>query len=388
MVIPEPIRVLTFIESRTVTGPSRVLIDFAHAARHADSGLPAVAVTLVTYRRGAGESALAAAATSAGVPVVAIPERKRWDWRVIPELRRVVIEFKPDILESRNVKSHFLIRATGLHRQFPWVAWNHGYTSIDWLDRAYNRLDRWSLRGAFRVMTVCGPFAEALQRNGVRKNKISILHNFAKPNVKPSREEVLRLRQQLGLADEQVIITIGRMSAEKGHADLLNALAVMEQVPNLPNYRLVLVGDGPEEETLRRQASKLGITERIVMPGFQRNVAPYYAMATIFALPSHSEGSPNVVLEAMSAGLPIVATTVGGVPEILEHEKTALLVTPRNPELMATALVQVLGSEELRRRLGSSAETEVQAAYTLDAYKRRLASFYIETLQMAGRREK
>jgi len=156
----------------------------------------------------------------------------------------------------------------------------------------------------------------------------------------------------------------------------------------LPNYRLVLVGDGPEEETLRRQASKLGITERIVMPGFQRNVAPYYAMATIFALPSHSEGSPNVVLEAMSAGLPIVATTVGGVPEILEHEKTALLVTPRNPELMATALVQVLGSEELRRRLGSSAETEVQAAYTLDAYKRRLASFYIETLQMAGRREK
>lgn len=119
-VIPERIRVLTFIESASVTGPSRVLLDFAKEAKHAEPGLPAVDITLVTYRRGGGQSALAAAAMEAGVPVIEIPERRRWDLSVIPELGRVVTEFSPDILESRNTKSHFLIRLTGQHRHFPW----------------------------------------------------------------------------------------------------------------------------------------------------------------------------------------------------------------------------------------------------------------------------
>src|SRR6185312_14918649 len=124
----------------------------------------------------------------------------------------------------------------------------------------------------------------------------------------------------------------------KGHANLLNAISLLKGGRELPKHRFVLVGDGPEEANLRRQAAQLGIEDRIVWAGFQKNVAPYYAIATIYALPSISEGSPNVILEAMAAGLPIAATRAGGVPEILENDVTGLLVPKEDPRALAEAI--------------------------------------------------
>lgn len=383
----QSIRVLTCIESNTVTGPSRILIDFASEAAIAEPGLPSVEVTLLTFHRGQGESALATAARSVGVPVMVIPERKRWDVGVLPKLRSAVAELKPDILETRNVKSHFLVRASGLQRRYPWVAWNHGYTSINRMDRAYNQLDRWSLRGAFRVMTVCGPFASALESRGIPRTNISILHNFVKRYLPPSAEELQRIKRELGLHGELVILVVGRLSSEKGHADLLHAMAVLNRDESLPKFRVVLVGDGPELDNLSQLSRRLGVNPKLIMAGFQRDVGPYYGVANIFALPSHSEGSPNVVLEAMAAGLPIAATSVGGVPEIVVDGENALLVPAREPEAMANALRRLLTSEELRKQLGLAASARAESVHTFDAYKRSLTEFYVETLLTSGSRK-
>ncbi len=379
---PERIRVLVFHENATATGVGRVALGFASAARQSIPGLPAVDVTFVTYRRNDRQSGFAAAAVAAGIPVIEIPERGRWDLKVVPELRRIVRDHNPDILETHNIKSHFLVRATGLHRAFPWIAWNHGYTSKDRFDRAYNQIDRWSLHGAYRMITVCGPFATAMQGLGIPRKKITVLHNFVDAYVRPTDDEVLRLRQEMGLVDELVIVTVGRMSVEKGHANLLSAIAVLKDRRELPKHRFVLVGDGPEEGNLRRQAAQLGIEDRLVWAGFQKDVAPYYAMATIYALPSMSEGSPNVILEAMAASLPIAATRAGGVPEILENEVTGLLVPTEDPRSLADAIQNLLLSEDLRARLASAARRQVETAHTIEAYRRDLTQFYVETLRM------
>jgi len=381
-VIPERIRVLVFHENATATGLGRVALGFADAARHAEPDLPAVDVTFVTYRRDDKQTGFASAALAGGIPVIEIPERQRWDARVLSHIRRIVREFKPDILETHNIKSHFFVRANGLHRRFPWIAWNHGYTNKGRLDRAYNQIDRWSLHGAFRLMTMCRPFAAAMQELGVPEEKITILHNFVDGYIRPSAEDVSRLKQQMGLTDELVIVTVGRMSLEKGHSDLLSAIALLKAMPDLPPHRFVLVGDGPEEENLRRQATSLGIEDRILWAGFQKNVAPYYALATIYALPSHSEGSPNVILEAMAAGPPIAATRAGGVPEILEDNVTGLLAPTQNPQALAEAIRELLLSEDLCARLGWAAQRQAQSAHTLHAYKRALTKFYVETLAM------
>ena len=375
------IRVLTLIESASVTGPARNLIEFAQRARQPIGELPAVAVTLLTYRRGSTESALAQAAHAAGVPIITINERRRWDMRVLPQLKRVVNEHNPDILETRNVKSHFFVRSLGLHRDYRWVAWNHGYTATSWLDRAYTQLDRWSLRRAYRMVTVCRPFADALTSLGVPREKITILHNSVKPFAPPPPEVVERQRRSLGLRDdEHVVLSVGRLSREKGHADLLRAAAALAKLPGTPPFRIVIVGDGPERSSLTRLASQLGIDKQVTLAGFQRDTATYYSLASVVAVPSHSEGSPNVVLEAMAAGLPIVANSVGGIPEILQDGITGLLVPARKPDWMARAIRRTLCEPELRNRLAQAARARALSDYSADVYTRRLVRFYTEVV--------
>jgi glycosyltransferase involved in cell wall biosynthesis len=377
-----PIRVLTLIENATVTGPARNVIEFGKMAARSKPGLPAVKVTIVTYQRGPEESPLALAARQAGLAVATVAERRRWDTQVFAQLKQVIAEINPDILETRNVKSHFLVRLLGLHRKYPWVAWNHGYTATSRLDRAYTQLDRWSLRGAYRVVTVCRPFADQLERLGVQRERITILHNSVKPFAPPPEEAVQSLRRELGLArDEAVILAVGRLSHEKGHADLIRAAAALKAMSGAPRFRVVLVGDGPEREPLAQMALRLGIQQRITFAGFQRDTRPYYAVATLVAVPSHSEGSPNVVLEAMAAGLPIAANAVGGVPEILEEGANGLMVRPRNPEAMAKAMLRILSDPELRSRLGSTARSRAESTYTPEAYRRALVGFYQQTLE-------
>jgi glycosyltransferase involved in cell wall biosynthesis len=123
---------------------------------------------------------------------------------------------------------------------------------------------------------------------------------------------------------------------------------------------------------------------QVVFAGQQADVAPYYALATVLALPSHSEGSPNVVLEAMAAGVPIVATAVGGVPEILSHQQTGVLTAPQNPQAMADELRRLLDSESLRQRLAFAAREQAATIYTPDAQCRALVSIYEELLDGPG----
>ena len=373
---PAPIRVLTLIENATVTGPARNVIEFGKVA------MPDVEVTIVTYQRGPEESALASAAREAGLPIALVAERRRWDTRVLQQLRQTIAAINPDILETRNVKSHFLVRLLGLQKKYPWVAWNHGYTETSSLDRMYTLLDRWSLGGAYRVVTVCQPFADKIAALGVSRDYIRILHNSVKPFVAPAPDEVAAVRRQLTIRDEEaVILSVGRLSHEKGHADLIRTAAALVAMPGTQDFRVVIVGDGPERQSLANLAARLGVEKQVVFAGFQRDTRPYYAMATIVAVPSHSEGSPNVVLEAMAAGLPIAANRVGGIPEILEECVTGLLVEPRNPDAMAKALFRLLSDDELRGRLGAAAKAQATSAHTPEAYRQALVDFYRETLR-------
>jgi glycosyltransferase involved in cell wall biosynthesis len=299
-------------------------------------------------------------------------------------LREIVEQVKPDILESQNIKSHLFVRLLKLYRRYPWVIWNHGYTTTSLLDRIYTQVDRWSLRKAYRAIAVCGVFADRLHQRGMDRGRIVVKHSFVKPFVEPAAEEVESARRALGIGDEAVILAVGRLSREKGHADLFQALANLAHVPGIPNFRAVIVGDGPERANLEALASRLGLEDRIVMAGFQKDVRPFYRMATLLALPSHTEGSPYVVLEAMVASLPIAATSVGGVPEHIENGVTGLLVPGRTPDAMAEALQKLLTDPPLRATLGAAGCLYAANHHSFEAYIESLIRFYRDTLESAG----
>jgi glycosyltransferase involved in cell wall biosynthesis len=179
------------------------------------------------------------------------------------------------------------------------------------------------------------------------------------------------------------MLVVGRFSTEKGHADLIPAVAFLTQIYKQP-FRCILVGDGIERSNLERSIAAAGLTQRFLFAGHTSEVAPYYALADILVVPSLSEGSPNVVLEAMAAGLPIAATSVGGIPETVEHEVSALLVPARNPEAMAAAVARLLSQPELARRLSAEASAQCARRFSPAAYQRELLSVYSRLCPAAG----
>lgn len=382
------VRILDFMETSWLSGPAKNLMGFARFAAKPNPFAIRVEVTIVAFHRGKKpfENEFTAACEKEGLRVLTIHERFAFDPAILSAIRRLIAVHKPDILQTHSVKSHFLIRLTGACRQYPWIAFHHGYTWTDLKVLFYNQLDRWSLPASTRVVTVCRPFASALERLGVRKDQIAIQHNAVNAFKPVSEETVSSLRRELGITpDTQVLLNVGRLSREKGQADLVKALAVLRKDGRERKLRLLLVGDGPDRRRLERLASASGLSESITFVGHQFDVAPFYTLADLMVVPSGTEGSPNALLEAMAAGLPIVATAVGGIPEIVSNTNAALLVRKHDHLGLAEAIARLLDNRELREQLSRTARNTAPA-YSREAYSNFLLSLYRDCLAESAAR--
>lgn len=371
------IRVLSIVEADTVTGPVKNLLEFSRSASRLNDANRAE-LTIATYQRAGASSAseLLRTAESAGVPVYVIREGFRGDPRILSRLRRLVDELRPDIVQTHSVKSHFLMRLSGLSKRYPWVAFHHGYTRPDRKMELYNTLDRWSLRRAHRVVTVTTAFKQELMDAGVLPDQISIAHN-AISSEWGSRERVDQARVgaiRAGLGQAKLILSVGRLSREKAHEDLLRSMAsLLQRRPDLL-WRVVIVGEGPERSRLESLAAWM--QERVLLVGRDSDIEPYFAAADVFVLPSHSEGSPNVLLEAMAARVPIVATRVGGVPEIVTSGEHALLVPAGDTEALGAAIARILEHPEVGAALARRATERITSVYSPAVRAAELARVY------------
>ena len=344
-----------------------------------------IETSLVTFARSSSSTEspneFVKAARELGLKIDIIPERFRFDLRVIPALRKIISRCEPDIVLTHQVKSHLLMKVSRLREQYPWVAFHHGYTTTDRKMRAYNQLNRWSLPNADSVVTVCEAFARELTLAGVSRERIHVQHNSIRPQPPASATEVVALKTRLGIASgESLVLTVGRLSKEKAHIDLLAAFNHLREINPEIELRLLIVGDGPERERLEAAAGLLGLGERVVFTGEVSDVQPYYAAADLLVLPSHSEGSPYVLLEARAASVPIVATRVGGVPEMVEHEESALLVPAGDTDALAIAMARLLIDPQLAQKLTAHAAMLVATRYSPETYVRHLLEIYREVI--------
>jgi glycosyltransferase involved in cell wall biosynthesis len=362
-------RLLAIIEAATVTGPAKNLIDFCVSARA--MGLP-VEPRVVTFQRGPERSTeFTDYVRNAGIDLQIVPERRRFDSGVIRALRSMAEEWRPDILQTHAVKSHFLVARSRLWLRYPWVAFHHGYTQTDLKMRLYNQLDRWSLRKPARLVTVSEAFKKQLLGQGIESKRIAILQNAVNPDWvdRVRRADAASVRRELGLEGRQVILAVGRMSREKAHGDLIAAFHLLRA--SHPLVSLVMVGDGPERTSLEKSAG-----DGVLFTGQQRDVSRFFAIADVMVLPSLTEGSPNVLLESMACGVPAVATNVGGVPEIVSNEKEALLVPARAPIQLAAAISRILREPELRAGIVGRAFEAIRRSHSPESRVRSLLEVY------------
>lgn len=216
---------------------------------------------------------------------------------------------------------------------------------------------------------------ELLIKDGFRPEKIQVVYNGIDAE---KYSQVAGDREQLlpGVSsNRKLIITVGNMhTGAKGHGDLIEAARTVRE--GHPEARFILAGDGEMRQFFEEQVRAAGLAEMFVFLGHRTDIAALLACCDIGVLASRTEGLPNAVLEYMAAGLPVVATSVGGVPEILENEANGLLIPPENPRALSSALLCLLKDEEMRKRLGRAGRERVLAQFNFANVMARLRQLY------------
>lgn len=228
-----------------------------------------------------------------------------------------------------------------------------------------------------RVVAVSPAVAAlTLREHGVPPGRLVTIENGVDVEAwKPEGQPRAEARQELGLLEDEVAVgVIGHLSPVKGHADFLQAAARVSA--EAPRTRFVLVGDGSLRPTLEALAASLGLGARVVFAGTRADMPRVLSALDVVAVPSHSEGMSNALLEAMAMALPVVATSVGGNPDVVRDGVTGRLVPPRDPAALARVLVELAAHPASRQSLGRAARRHVADHLSLSGMVSRYEELY------------
>jgi glycosyltransferase involved in cell wall biosynthesis len=316
------------------------------------------------------------------VPVASLGHRRVTDARWLRTLRRLLFEEPVDIVHAHNpvmaVGARIVARSLPRRVRPRVVVTDHnvwqGYMRVSrWADGLTSRLDDARL-------TVSEAVRASLPNHIQRRSQV-VLQGIEVEHVQAQRAERAAVRSELGLDPDALVVgTVANLRVQKAYPDLL--AAALEVVERLPDVRFVAVGQGPLEAEIRALHARLGLGDRLSLLGLRPDAVRIMAACDVFVLASHWEGLGVAVMEALALGLPVVATAVGGVPEVVEHGCEGLLVPPGRPSEMAAALLAVLTDHELRRTMAAAAARR-GAALSIDEAVRRTEDVYHE-LAMAA----
>jgi glycosyltransferase involved in cell wall biosynthesis len=220
------------------------------------------------------------------------------------------------------------------------------------------KLRRWILtRKTDRFIAVSTEMRQALLHAGIAREKLALIGNGIELPVHSTNTGTFR-KEISGEADRQVVLFVGRLVKEKGVDRLLKVWA---SLPGREQMVLLIVGDGPLRESLESQTRNLRLLPSVRFLGHQTEVAKFYSVADLFVLPSTTEGMSNSLLEAMAAGLPVVASNVGGNKDVIKHQQSGFLVDWEDTRLCARTLMTLSSDRELRQRIGNAARRQIRA---------------------------
>jgi glycosyltransferase involved in cell wall biosynthesis len=310
-------------------------------------------------------------ARAAGIETRVVTLGRSLDVGAARRYAQVLREEGADVLHTHtHLAGNVLGRVAGQLARVPVVAHMHIENVFrgDRVGRALQiGLDDASARLCARILAVSEATRRSLVRQGYPRRRLEVVYN----GVEPARAEPLRL------VDRPTILHVGRLAPVKGQLELIRAL------PRVEGAAAVLVGvdlerSGAYRRELEAEAGRLGVLERVVFAGHRDDVPRLLAGCDVLALPSHAEGLPLVVLEAMAQSRPVVATPVGGTPELVADGETGLLVPAGDPAALAEALQALLLDRELAGRLGAAGRTRVEERFSADAMCRRVLEIYAD----------
>ncbi len=347
-----PVRLLLVVDSLDVGGAERHVVDFALALRRGD-----YEVSVACSAAGALSESL----EEAGIrvqPLLGRLVKRRVSTTYARRLRSLVREGRFDLVHAHVYASEAAAALATLGTGVPLVLTEH--TEVLWQNRRARLVNRWFCRRAERVIAV----SNVIRKRLIERDNLPPRHIAVIPNAVPS---IIDKRPDFStpLPDEwregPLVGVVARLQPEKGVANFLKAAAHI--APHVPETHFIVAGDGPLREEMETLVGRLDLERNVHFLGFRSDARTLTGLLDVLVIPSLTEGAPLVVLEAMGAGVPVVASAVGGIPDQVRHGREGLLVPPVDPVALGDALLELLRNPDLARRMGEAGRRRVTSEF-------------------------
>lgn len=304
-----------------------------------------------------------------GVPVYSVPKRDGFDWQLIPPLVSLLRLERVDILHTHNACPYLYGTVAGRWSGVSAIVHTE-HSNIEPEHHGLWRVERYLSYLANPIIADSENVAETLiQDQSVHPRRVKVIPNGIDEQHFQPRPPDQALQESFGIqAGEHVIGIVARLEPVKNHQMLLRAFSSLCDLRS--DIRLLIVGDGSSRSDLGAMAQELNIADRIIFAGNRRDIPECLSLMDAFALSSVSEGLPLTILEAMAAGVPVISTKVGGIPEVINNERNGLLVESQDVAGMRDAFLRLLEDTVLTQQITSCARSDVVSRYSLRAMTR------------------
>lgn len=311
------------------------------------------------------------------------PAKGKLDLRAIKMIRCFIADNGISLIHCHGYKSDiyaYLVRRFA-GSTIRLLATNHTWKMRTLTEKIYKHLDLCVLKRFEQIVAVSDAVSNEMTLGGLDARKIHMIFNGIS-TTPVQQDNSLSMRVSLGLDNESIVVgCVASLTEEKAHKDLIAAFALLYE--NLPNIRLLLIGDGPLREDLTEQVGDLGLSGLVVFAGRRNDVRELYSAMDVFTLVSYNEGLPMAMLEAMAAGLPVVVTPVGAIPNVIIDGEQGLLAPAGDPAAQAAALHKLIVDPALRTLMGQVAYETVVKQYSSKRMAANYEQLYRQMLEMA-----
>lgn len=310
-----------------------------------------------------------------------IPEKHHGPLALASRLGKVFRQFRPDVVHTHKYKDSILAALVARYMGVP-----HVVRVVHGMPEPFKGLRNVKMAGytiadrfvtgwlVDKVIAVSSDIEQALLRS-YDAARIVCIHNGIDLEAVRVTTQRADMRRKWNIDDKAVLIgTVGRLVPVKGHALLLEAFRILSQ--SFQNVILILVGDGPLREQLETEAKRLGLDQSVIFSGHQEQSYDFINMMDIFVLPSLHEGIPMVLLEAFALKRPVIASRVGGIPEVVSHGESGILVNPAKPDELARAIGALIDDQVTAVAFGVAGRARIEADFSASTMANQTAGMY------------
>lgn len=359
-------------------GPEKTIL---RSPRYVDANRYRIAAAYMHPAGDTGIESIKAEAERLGCELFTLPERGPLDPRCLTRLIALCRKLNVSIWHGHDYKSNLLGLIVRRHHPMKLVTTAHNWLVNTWRMRLYRRIDLWCLRRYDQVICVSRDLYDLCTNElGIPADRLSLVHNAIELKPWSRIRTTAAAKAALGIDPATPVLGfVGRLSYEKAIDRALHAVGAAAL--HVPNMQFVLIGDGPEHTRLTRQVRDMRLNRVVRFVGWRKPLQPWYEAMDALVLPSRTEGMPNVLLEAMAMGVPVAATAVGGVSDLLDHGRCGVLLGDDVGQWYRP-LTRLMTDPSLRRRYADAARRHIESHFTFEHRVAKVTALYDRLLNI------